>query len=88
MHNTLIVGGTKGIGLAISNLLSQENCIIFSRSDYNPSSATHHHIKVDVTHDELPDLENIQNIIYCPGSINLKPFGALKFSISVENPYL
>ena len=79
MHNTLIVGGTKGIGLAISNLLSQENCIIFSRSDYNPSSATHHHIKVDVTHDELPDLENIQNIIYCPGSINQVNFmGAVK----------
>ena len=58
MHNTLIVGGTKGIGLAISNLLSQENCIIFSRSDYNPSSSTHHHMKVDVIHDELPELEN------------------------------
>ena len=78
MHNTLIVGGTKGIGLAISNLLSQENCIIFSRSDYNPSSSTHHHMKVDVIHDELPELENLQNIIYCPGSINLKPFGSLK----------
>ena len=29
-------------------------------------------------HDELPELENIHNIIYCPGSINLKPFGSLK----------
>ena len=35
-------------------------------------------MKVDVTHDELPEIENLQNIIYCPGSINLKPFGSLK----------
>ena len=33
---------------------------------------------MDVIHDYLPELENIQNIIYCPGSINLKPFGSLK----------
>ena len=78
MNNTLIVGGTKGIGLAISKLLSQENCIIISRSDYVSSSSLHHHIKLDVMHDDLPELENIQNIIYCPGSINLKPFGSLK----------
>ena len=78
MNNTLIVGGTKGIGLAISKLLSQENCIIISRSDYVSSSSLHYHIKLDVMHDELPELDNIQNIIYCPGSINLKPFGSLK----------
>ena len=78
MNNTLIVGGTKGIGLAISKLLSQENRIIISRSDYVSSSSLHHHIKLDVMHDDLPELENIQNIIYCPGSINLKPFGSLK----------
>ena len=64
MNNTLIVGGTKGIGLAISKLLSQENCIIISRSDYVSSSSLHHHIKLDVMHDDLPELENIQNIYF------------------------
>ena len=28
----------------------------------------------DVTKDDLPDIDNIRSIVYCPGSIILKPF--------------
>ena len=78
MYNTLIVGGTKGIGLAIANSLSENHCHIFSRNTYTSPFSNHIHNQIDVTKDELPEIENINNIIYCPGSINLKPFGSLK----------
>ena len=32
---------------------------------------------VDILHDELPDLEKLDSIVYCPGSINLKPITRL-----------
>jgi NAD(P)-dependent dehydrogenase (short-subunit alcohol dehydrogenase family) len=44
----------------------------------------------DVLNDELPEIQNIDAIVYCPGSINLKPISRLKkddflndFSINV-----
>jgi hypothetical protein len=30
-----------------------------------------------VLKDELPQIDNIDTLIYCPGSINLKPIGSL-----------
>jgi NAD(P)-dependent dehydrogenase (short-subunit alcohol dehydrogenase family) len=32
---------------------------------------------LDVLQDPLPQIENIDTLIYCPGSINLKPIGSL-----------
>jgi len=32
---------------------------------------------VDVLNEELPDLESLDTLVYCPGSINLKPFSRL-----------
>ena len=34
MSKILIVGGTKGIGKNISEILKNKECIIFSRNDY------------------------------------------------------
>ncbi|MGB0166959.1 MAG: SDR family NAD(P)-dependent oxidoreductase, partial [Luteibaculum sp.] len=36
------------------------------------------HHSVDVTKEELPDLEQVDALIYAPGSINLKPIRSLK----------
>ena len=36
---------------------------------------------MDVLNDDLPEIENIDTLIYCPGSINLKPIG----SLSIDN---
>lgn len=78
MSKTLIVGGTKGIGHQITQLLESKECILFSRELYNVSSPNHIHYQLDVIEDDLPEINEISAIIYCPGTINLKPFRSLK----------
>jgi len=78
MKNIVIIGGSKGIGHAI--LLQQlENNMVYNISRNAPeiSHINLKHFTADVLQDALPELENIDTLIYCPGSINLKPFGNL-----------
>ena len=78
MKNILIVGGSKGIGNAI--LLQQLQSNIVHNISRNAPEISHPNLKhysVDVLKDTLPDIENIDVLIYCPGSINLKPIGSL-----------
>jgi NAD(P)-dependent dehydrogenase (short-subunit alcohol dehydrogenase family) len=78
MKNIVIVGGSKGIGSAI--LLQQlENNRVFNLSRNAPeiSHPNLQHYTIDILQDSLPDIENIDTLIYCPGSINLKPIGSL-----------
>ena len=82
MKNYLVIGGSSGIGKEISELLSNEN-IIFStsRNEINESNENIRHIKYDVLEDELdPELlpNQIDGFVYCPGTINLRPFRSLK----------
>jgi NAD(P)-dependent dehydrogenase (short-subunit alcohol dehydrogenase family) len=80
-RNILLIGGTHGIGNAIVNQLNGEhNLIVASREQENlPENVTH--ITYDATKDELdtseiPDV--LHGFVFCPGSINLKPFKMLK----------
>ena len=78
MRHILIIGGTKGIGKAIIDLLIEENkitCMSRNVSDYN--HVNYNHIQIDATLDNFPDLEKIDSLVYCPGSINLKPISTL-----------
>ena len=78
MRNILIIGGTKGIGKAIIDLLIEENkitCMSRNVSDFNHEN--YNHIQLDATLDDFPDLEKIDSLVYCPGSINLKPISTL-----------
>ena len=78
MRYILIIGGTKGIGKAIIDLLIEENkitCMSRNVSDFNHEN--YNHIQLDATLDDFPDLEKIDSIVYCPGSINLKPISTL-----------
>ena len=78
MKNIVIIGGSKGIGNAI--LLQQlENNIVhnFSRNAPDISHPNLKHYAVNVLQDTLPEIENIDVLIYCPGSINLKPIRSL-----------
>jgi len=77
MKNILIVGGSHGIGAKVLELQqNQHHCINFSRSlPENTSGIVHH--SLDVLSDELPELESLDGLVYCPGSINLKPIGSL-----------
>tara|TARA_B100001287_G_scaffold276672_1_gene288615 strand:- start:3458 stop:4120 length:663 start_codon:yes stop_codon:yes gene_type:complete len=70
---TLIIGGTKGIGKAILEELSGHECFILSRTE----STIANHFAVDALTDELPEIEGLTGLVYCPGSINLKPFHRL-----------
>ena len=82
MKNIVIIGGSKGIGNAI--LLQQlENNQVHNISRNAPaiSHPNLKHYSLDVLNDELPEIENIDTLIYCPGSINLKPIG----SLSIDN---
>lgn len=77
-NNYLIVGGTSGIGEAIVNLLSQNHSVyVWSRNNYK---YIEQHKSVDITSseittDDLPEV--LDGVVYCPGSINLKPFHRL-----------
>ncbi len=82
MKNYLVIGGSSGIGKEISELLSNEN-IVFStsRNEINESNENIRHIKYNVLEDELdPELlpDQIDGFVYCPGTINLRPFRSLK----------
>lgn len=82
MKNILLIGGSHGIGLAIAKELQFENNVyIASRSNENLSDVKAIHIAFDATTDtidtsKLPTI--IDGLVYCPGSINLRPFKGLK----------
>lgn len=82
MKNILLIGGSYGIGLAIAKELQFENNIyIASRSSENLVDVKATHIAFDATSDtidtsQLPTV--IDGLVYCPGSINLRPFKGLK----------
>ena len=78
MRHILIIGGTKGIGKSIIDLLIENNkitCMSRNGSEYRHEN--YNHINFDATLDDFPDLENLDSLVYCPGSINLKPISTL-----------
>ncbi|WP_439553763.1 SDR family NAD(P)-dependent oxidoreductase [Flavobacterium macrobrachii] len=82
MKNILLIGGSYGIGLAIAKELQYENKV-FIASRTNEEIAEMHvtHIPFDATTDTLDTSklpEVIDGLVYCPGSINLRPFRGLK----------
>jgi 3-oxoacyl-[acyl-carrier protein] reductase len=80
--NILIIGGSSGIGLALAEQLAPHNKVfIASRSGDAVQHLDIQHISYDATQDDLdtsqlPD--ELHGFIYCPGSINLRPFKGLK----------
>lgn len=76
--NIILIGGTHGIGHAIvSQLAPNHNIYVASRTNEGLDNMDVHHITFDATKDEidadkLPD--EINGFVFCPGSINLKPF--------------
>lgn len=78
MSKVLIVGGSKGIGKKISEILENKECIVFSRNNVDSPNSNHHYYNLDVNNGDFPEIEDLSSIIYCPGTINLKPFRSLK----------
>jgi NAD(P)-dependent dehydrogenase (short-subunit alcohol dehydrogenase family) len=78
MKNIVIIGGSKGIGSAILLQQLETNMVYnISRNAPDISHPNLKHYAVNVLQDTLPEIENIDVLIYCPGSINLKPIGSL-----------
>ena len=82
MKNILLIGGSYGIGLAIAQELHNDNNIfVASRSNENLAGLNVTHIPFDATTDTLDTSKIpaiIDGLVYCPGSINLRPFRGLK----------
>ena len=80
--NILLIGGSSGIGLATAKLLTQNHEVyIASRSSDSLTGLDIHHLPFDVTTDDLSTLDlpaELSGLVYCPGSINLRPFKGLK----------
>lgn len=78
MKNILIVGGSKGIGNAILlQQLEKNKVYTISRTAPEMSHPNLVHYSLDVLQDALPGIESLDTLIYCPGSITLKPIGSL-----------
>lgn len=82
MKNILLIGGSYGIGLAIAQELQDDNNIfVASRSNENLAGLNVTHIPFDASIDTLDTSKLpavIDGLVYCPGSINLRPFRGLK----------
>lgn len=81
--NILIIGGTRGIGRATAELLNHlgANVTVIARN--RPESSLTDGIDLilkDVVNSEIAEAdipEVIDGLVYCPGTINLKPFKSI-----------
>ncbi|MCP9200702.1 SDR family oxidoreductase [Gramella sp. GC03-9] len=82
--NILLIGGSTGIGKEIAERLSEKaNVFVASRNEIETDKEIKH-LKFNALEDDIKELDlpdQIDGFVYCPGSINLKPFKML----SLEN---
>ena len=84
MKNYLVIGGSSGIGLSIVNQLIEKGHQVYSTYNSNSEDKLNpkaHYFKHNVLSDSLSSEDfasNLDGLVYCPGSINLKPFKRLK----------
>ncbi len=82
MKNILIVGGSSGIGLALSKQLCEQHQVFATYSKNKTPNATnlnYHYLNVLDENLDLSFLpETLDGLVYCPGAIHLKPFARLK----------
>ncbi len=79
--NILLIGGSYGIGLEITKQLAEKHVVyIASRTKEELGQINVNHIPFDAAVDDFP-IQNLPNelhgFVFCPGSINLKPFKML-----------
>lgn len=84
MKKFLIIGASSGIGQSIANELSMEGHQVFGTFNNNVPAEGKENIQYEKLNvlDEILNLdflpEILDGLIYCPGSINLKPFERIK----------
>ena len=83
MKTHIIIGASSGIGLQLAKTLAEKGDTVIgtynSHQLENSQNITYHPLNVTAAELDLSFFpEVIDGIIYCPGSINLKPFGRIK----------
>jgi 3-oxoacyl-[acyl-carrier protein] reductase len=84
MKNYLIVGAGSGIGLALTKLLSEKGHKVYAMTSQPENLGQLQNIELvqadflsaDWKGEDLP--ESLDGLVYCPGTINLKPIRGLK----------
>jgi NAD(P)-dependent dehydrogenase (short-subunit alcohol dehydrogenase family) len=84
MQHYFIIGGSSGIGQELARQLADAGHSVFATYNTHPPVTTHprisyHPLNVleeSFTLDFLP--EALDGLVYCPGSINLRPFERIK----------
>ncbi|THD67520.1 SDR family oxidoreductase [Robertkochia marina] len=78
----LVIGGSHGIGKEIVHLLQEDHEVYTaSRTPGEHQANNFHHSTFDVLKDDAGKLDipdGLDGFVFCPGSINLKPFKMLK----------
>jgi NAD(P)-dependent dehydrogenase (short-subunit alcohol dehydrogenase family) len=81
MKNILLIGGSHGIGLSLVRQLHKDHNIYVASRTFEEQGFTNvTHITFDATEDSLDNTllpSELHGFVYCPGSINLKPFKML-----------
>ena len=83
MKTYIIIGASSGIGLQLAKTLADKGDTVIGTYNSHPlensENITYHSLNVIAAELDLSFFpEVIDGIIYCPGSINLKPFGRIK----------
>lgn len=73
--NFLIIGGSSGIGQALTQQLAAAGHTVVSTSRTDSDYYTFDAVKDSLMLSELPEV--LDGVAYCPGTINLKPFHRL-----------
>lgn len=84
MQEYLIIGGSNGIGKALATQLAKEGKQVTATFNKNEpqeedTNIRYHHLNVldeTLSLDFIP--ETLTGIVYCPGSIHLRPFERIK----------
>ncbi|MGD1980214.1 MAG: SDR family oxidoreductase [Flavobacteriaceae bacterium] len=90
MKTFVIIGSTTGIGLSMAEQLAQNNRVFgVSRREHSEiNHANYTHFSFDVladSWDTIPFPEQIDGLVYCPGSIQLKPLKMLTDKVIRED---
>lgn len=76
--NIVIIGGNSGIGLATAQILKDQGANLFL---YSKSGEGTEALDTSKDFETMPNLpEVIDGVVYCPGTINLKPFHRISIS--------
>ena len=95
MKTILVVGGSHGIGQAlVRQQLAYHQVKSISRTSAGLNEPNFSEYLLDVRDGDLPEIDELDAIVYCPGSIHLKPISSLKeetlrddFEINVVGAY-